>query len=115
MTKSDLVFIYKSVIRPVLDFASVVYHPMLNNGQVECLEKLQIRAVKVIFGHDASYTDIVQKGLIERLDERREVMFKKFAVKCSKNPRFTSEWFPLAENSGHYTRAPLKYKECAAD
>ena len=41
MPQSDLLFLYKSVIRPVLDFAAVAYHTMLTAGQTYRLEQLQ--------------------------------------------------------------------------
>ena len=114
MGASDLTFVYKTIIRPVLDFASSTYHPMLNQQQSDRLESLQRRAVKIIYGIHKRYSEITDKGLIERLDTRREEMFEKFAIRASKNPRFADIWFPRAEPNHYDLRLQPKYAELHA-
>ena len=68
----------------------------------------------MIFGVQKAYGDVVEEGFIERLSERREQMFVKFAIKCSKNSRIKDKWFPQLADSGHNTRNRLTYVELPA-
>ena len=114
MTKSDLVFIYKTVIRPVLDFASVTYHSMLTLEMTKSLEDLQNRALKIIYGVHLDYENLLETSNIPRLSERREEMFKKFALKSTKNDKIKDTWFPKKTNNGYNTRMTQPYQESTA-
>ena len=51
---SHLLHFYTTVIRPVLEYASPIWHPTLTKSQTECLEQrgleaVQRRALKIIF------------------------------------------------------------------
>ena len=46
----ELVTVYKTMIRPVADYAAVVYHSSLTDAQDEELDRLQNHALKCIFG-----------------------------------------------------------------
>lgn len=45
----DLVRLYKCFLVSILDFAAVVYHPILTQEQSDMLEKLQKSALRIIF------------------------------------------------------------------
>lgn len=47
---------------------------------------------------------------LQRLGERREEAFKKFALKAATNVRF-SDWFPKEAAPQYNLRTELKYKE----
>ena len=111
VSDGDLLFFYKTIIRPVLDFTSVIYHPMLTLSQTNDLESLQRRAMKIIYGYDADYGSILDNKPIDSLTERREEMFKKYAVKCSKNARVKDKWLPLKQAGPYNTRHQAKYIE----
>ena len=111
MSQDDLLFMFKTVIRPVLDFATVAYHTMLTKSQSERLERLQKRAIKIICGVNKSYNSAIEEGLIERLEERRENTFLKFTVKASNNPLFKEKWFPLNPETDYNVRNRKKYRE----
>ena len=114
MSEDDMMKMFKMVIRPVIDFASMTYHSMLTKEQVMRLERLQMRALKIIFGAENSYNTIIAAQDIPRLAERRDQMFTKFALKCSTNPRFREKWFPLNPQSSKGLRAQNKYVEFPA-
>ena len=57
MSPSDLLFIYLSILRPVLDFAAPTYHSLLTATQTETLEALQRKALKIVYGNDLSYRE----------------------------------------------------------
>jgi hypothetical protein len=54
MTTDDLVYYYQSVIRPVTEYACVVWHTSLTKGQTQQLESIQKRAMQIIFGYDSA-------------------------------------------------------------
>ena len=114
MKSADLLFIYKSVVRSVLDFACPTYHTMLSVTQSERLERLQRRAMKCIYGVERSYENILSTEDIERLDLRRENLFTNFAIKASNNERVKHKWFPPSHKHDHDTRVNKPFKEFPA-
>ena len=110
MKVKGLLHIYYSLVRSVADFACPAYHSLLTSEQSDALERIQRRAVKTIFGYEYSYNTILSHQNIKKLSARREELLRKFAVKASRNEKFT-HWFPLAEETGHNTRTKKKYKE----
>ena len=51
-SEKELATVYKTVVRPVLDYRCVVYHPMLTDEQDQIVERMQAQALKI-------YTDLV--------------------------------------------------------
>ena len=98
-------------MRPVIDFASVTYHSMLTDEQSEKLEQLQQRALKIIYGTNIGSSERLERSGLQELRIRRENMFVKFAIKCSKNPKIKDSWFPLAEENNYNLREVTKYRE----
>ena len=45
---NELCTVYKTVVRPVLDFYAVIYHPMLTGEQDQIVERMQTRALKFL-------------------------------------------------------------------
>ena len=84
---------------------------MLSATQSNDLELLQKRATKIIYGYDSDYKTILEKKPLDCLAERREEMFKKYAVKSSKNARVKDKWLPLNPASVHNTRGRAIYLE----
>lgn len=93
-TEDELVKVYKTMIRPVADYGSVVYHSSLTDQQDELLETLQNNALKCIFGPGVSGRRMREMADIQTLRKSREEMCDKFAVKLANNPLF-ADWFPL--------------------
>ena len=81
----ELLKVYKTMIRPVLDYAAPVYHASITD---EHDEKLQVQALKAIFDPRLSGRKLREKVGISTLRQRREELTFKFASKCSTNPRF---------------------------
>ena len=73
----DMLHFYQSVIRPVTEYACVVWSSSLTKGQSKQLESIQNRALKIIHGNNC--TDILnaQKEL-PLLSERRDMLMRKF-------------------------------------
>ena len=98
-TEEELVTVYKSSIRPVVDYLDVVYHSMLTDDLDEELDRLQNQALKIIFGPRFAGQRIGGQRLralagITTLRSRRVEHCDKFASKCASSPRF-EHWFPL--------------------
>ena len=71
------------------------------------MERIQMQALKSIFGWRDSYAKLLEKSGLQRLDTRREEAFMKLASKMSESARY-SAWFPKRV-SGH--SATLRHHE----
>ena len=89
----ELATVYKTVVRPVLDYCAVVYHPMLTDEQDQVIERLQARALKNIYGYKMSYASMRKLAGVSTHRDRRIELCDKFAQKARANPRF-GHWFP---------------------
>ena len=94
-TEIELATVYRTVIRPILDYCAVVYHPMLMDEQDQCIKRLQARALKNIYGYRESYAKMRRKAGVSTHRARRIELCDKFAQKAAGNPRF--DWFPLRQ------------------
>ena len=83
---------------------------MLTANQSELLERQQRKILKAIYGWDVTYQDALDRSNIERLNRRRQGLVERFALRLSKNPRFSS-WLPENENSAYVLRRTQKYQE----
>ena len=110
-SKSELSTIYKSVIRPTLDYCSVVYHSMLTDEQDQIVERLQSQALKLIFGFGIPYAEMREMAGVTTLRARRVELCDKFIDKAKANPRFAG-WFP--EKTGRQGRNREIYQELTA-
>ena len=82
------------MIPPVVEHWSSVYHALITEADSHELERIQMQALKIIFGWRLSYGKLLEKGRIEQLSVRREESFMKLAVKMSENARFAA-FLPL--------------------
>ena len=89
-----IVAAYCSLLRPILEFSSNIYGPMLTTSLSEKIESCQKRILKIIFGYERTYEEMLREAKIESLKIRRERNFKKFAKKMSESARFSSKWLP---------------------
>ena len=76
----DLVTIYVSVIRPVLEHACPVWYTNLNRHLTESIETVQKRALKCIYPGN-EYADILFLTNLQCLKERRDSLCKKYFQK----------------------------------
>ena len=88
LDEHDLIRVYKSTIRPVIEYSSVIYHSMLTKEQAEYIEKQQTRALKNIFGNQYSRRRLLELANLPTLEHRREQACLRFAQKTANNPRF---------------------------
>ena len=93
MGKNYLIKVYKTVILPAIEYCSVVYDSMIPEYLPNELESVQKRAIKIMFGWDSCYRDIIDSGQIETLKARRTNNVLKFALKSEQTARFADKWF----------------------
>ena len=109
LSQADLLFIYKTTIRPIIEFASAAYHTLLNKEQSAAIEALQMRVMKVIYGELISYRSVIESGVIDLIQTRREKNFENFAMKVSKNERFANKWLEPNRTTDVQLRRREKY------
>jgi hypothetical protein len=107
LREDELVQVYVSILRSVIEFCSVVYGPQLTGEQGEQIEKLQAQSLKIIYGFDKSYRAVLELSGLQRLDDRRKNAALNFARKSLEGNY--SHWFPLNETGR--SRSSLKYRE----
>ena len=91
----DLVTIYTSYIRSILEQSCTVWHSGLTQEDSEDLERIQKSALRVILKEDyTTYEEALELLMLAKLSERREKLSLKFAKSCVKND-LTSDLFPL--------------------
>ena len=104
MNKPDLLAVYRSILLPVADFASVTYGPLLTQDQSTTLEGLQRRAMKIVYDSFVPYRLALEDAGLTTLENRRQHALKKFAAKCNENERYGENWFPLRGEAAHDVR-----------
>ena len=91
----DMLTIYEGYIRPVLEYGTPVWHSGITQKQSENIEKIQKRALRIIFGCQYStYCDtLAQLGMIT-LQERRRMLCLNFIQKTLNNTDQFKNYLP---------------------
>ena len=84
------------MLRPVAEYACVVFHSSYTDGQDERIERLQDHALKCIYGPGISARKMREMADIPTLRGRRIELSDKFAKKCAASGRF-HHWFPTKQ------------------
>lgn len=108
-TVPELIKAYKTLVRPIAEYCSVVIHSMLSDKQDEEIERLQATALRYIYGFGQSYAWMREESGLDTLRKRRITACDKFANSCLGNERFGG-WFPPAVQARH-SRHTLQFKE----
>ena len=91
----DLVYLYKTFVRSVLEVSAVVWHSSLSKINSSDLERVQKSALKVILKENyKDYKSALSQLNLQTLSKRREILCLKFAKKCLKLEKFKN-LFPL--------------------
>ena len=112
ITGEHLFRLYGALVRPVLETNSVVFHPMLSQGQREEIERMQKLAIRLCFGNFDSYKEVVKSRNIVTLEERRRRTIRAFTAKIMKDDkRFAPRWLVRREDIGTDLRNRRPYVE----
>ena len=91
----DLVYLYKTFIRSVLEYSAVVWHSSLSQKNISDIERVQKSALKVILKENyKDYDSALTQLHLESLAKRREFLCLRFAKKSLKLENF-KKMFPL--------------------
>ena len=91
--KDDMMHYYESVVRPVTEYACVVWHSSLTKGQSKQLESIQRRAVNIV--HSNNQTDITTAlNQLPTMAERRDQLSRKFFAGLLKPSSCVHELLP---------------------
>jgi len=85
VAKKDILQFYKSCIRSVLEYASIVFHHSLPKYLSDDIERIQRRALSIIYP-DLDYRDALTESGETTLYERRERASWKFFQRILENP-----------------------------
>ena len=97
--KEDLVMIYNMYIRSVLEFNSNVWFSSITVEEREDIERVQRIACKIILKDEyTGYKQALEILNLQNLSDRRQVLAKRFALKCIKSEKFNN-LFPLNQNN----------------
>jgi len=78
--QSNLLHFYTEVIRPVLEYAAPVWNHLLSKSQIDQIEAIQRRALRIIYSYtnDMPYTNALYCASSPSLVDRREQLSRKF-------------------------------------
>ena len=99
-TTDELIAVYKGYVRPMMEYADVVWNSSITKDQMHTLEKLQKRACKIILGSNNynSYQEAIEACGIETLADRRQAHCCKFAESLFKCKQTENLIPPLRKN-----------------
>ena len=114
---SELITVYRGYIRPIIEYADVIWHSSLTLKQSQTLESIQRRACKIMLGFEyVSYVNALEICDLDLLSARRETHCLNFARSLLKSERtkmlippadrrFMANSLEIAPTSPNYVRA----------
>ena len=126
-TTEDLLTVYFTQIRCILEFAVAAWNASLTKAQISQLERVQKSALSIILRQDyVGYDNALTLTGLDSLVSRRHRLCLVFAKKALKNPKF-SYWFkaksvltyntrtkktklePVQARTARYMKSPIAY------
>ena len=84
----DMLVVFQTYIRPILEYACAVWHPALTKQQSHQLEHIQKRSCKISLGNNyQGYQSALQDLNITSLPDRRENLILKFGQQVLNSER----------------------------
>ena len=122
--KEELITAWTSILRPVAEYAAPLWHSGLTDCDNHKIELLQKHVLAIILGtvyvdfrkhykvgdDIVSYNEALQAIGLTTLNDRREVLTRKFAFDLVKSQKY-SDLFEINHNNYMATRNRLYYKE----
>ena len=111
-TTAQLLAVYITRIRSILEFACPVFHSGLTKDQSQQIELVQKKSLAVILGKGYQcYESALKQLQLERLDYRRTNLCLKFALKCTRSTRHCSMFppNPLPHTSTRHHKPYIEY------
>ena len=112
--EEDLLDVYIKQVRSVLELAVPAWHGGLTQAERLDIERVQKSALHIVLGSFyTSYNNALQVTNLESLENRRDKLCLKFALKAEKHPKFR-EWFKKNEKNVNTRQKMPKYCEVKA-
>ena len=108
INQSDLLRIYTSVIRPVLEYACPVWSTNLPVYLSEYIEMVQKRALKSIYP-GSTYVEVLVKVNLPTLSARRKELCKKYFNEMKKSDHKLNHLLPAVREVPYSLRASNTY------
>jgi hypothetical protein len=106
---SDMIQIYTTKIRPILEYACQAWHPGLPAYLHDDIEQVQRRALKIIFP-SLSYAESLLKSSLQPLQERRNLLCKKFLRNMCHHEHKLHHLLPPLRSTHHHVRNRCRYQ-----
>ena len=105
----DMLAVFQTYIRPILEYACAVGHPALTKQQSHQLERIQKRSCKIILGNNyQDYQSALQDLNITSLADRRENLILKFGQQVLNSERHR-HLLPAQRSTVHNLRRSNRY------
>ena len=112
VSRQSLLTIYKSFVRPILDYGDIIYDKLYKDSFIEKIEWVQYNACLVITGafKGTSRECLSQELGLELLKDRRWHQKMCFSYKIVKGllPKYLTSYLQLHNNPIHQTRSTAK-------
>ncbi|XP_068671127.1 uncharacterized protein [Montipora foliosa] len=105
----DLIIFYITFIRSLLEYACPVFHRALPGYLSDDLERLQRRALRIIFPSLSYSGAIVESGLTTLYQRREEISQRTFIELANDNEHKLYHLLPIRSNSNYATRHQRKF------
>ena len=105
---ADVIIIYCSIIRSVLEYACPVWHPGITQKQSDEIEKVQKRCLKLIYP-ELSYQDSLDISGLSKLHERREKLTQELFEQIKDDKHVLHPLLPSRDPNCFRTRNPYPY------
>ena len=123
-TRDDLVIAWKTILRPLTEYAAPLWHSGLSETDCKNTETLQKKALGIIVGikyidnkryymvnnEPLSYENALNELGLKSLEQRREILTSKFAIQTMKNDKH-KDIFQEKENHERNLRNKPRVKE----
>jgi hypothetical protein len=83
MQDDDLIVFYKTIVRPVLEYACPVWHAGLTKAQSDAIESVQKRALRLVFPSLSYRASLTKTGIETLLARRDDICKQQFSAICS--------------------------------
>ena len=107
----DLLAVYQTYIRPLVEYASPVWHPAITQEQSRQIEMIQKRSCRLILGNRYEHYNTSLADLnLAMLSDRREQLLLKFGQKLLNSERH-QHLIPRRLDPVYALRTSKKYQE----
>ena len=108
MPSFDVVKVYMSLVRPIVEYACQVWHSSLTVDKSNLIESIQQRALKIAFPH-MDYEDALTEAKLVTLHQRRADLCKRLFESAQEPDHKLHPLLPPPRNSQYDIRDPKEF------